>query len=176
MLVGVTLAGATMLAACGSSGGSGAQSSVSSGSTAPATPATVSVRSTKLGDVLVDQQGRTLYGFASDMNGTSTCTGSCASIWPAATVTKTVTTGKGLHSSTFHTIMTNGQSQLAAATWPLYTYVGDTKPGDVNGQGIERFYVVRADGSLVKSTSGTAPSTSKPSTSPSSGSSSNSPY
>ena len=52
----------------------------------PKAAATISVRSTSLGDVLVDAQGRTLYGFTNDANGTSTCTGACATNWPPLTV------------------------------------------------------------------------------------------
>lgn len=167
-LTGLTVAGATLLAACGGGGGSSA---------APATPATprhatdtgsggtaVAVRSTSLGNVLVDAQGRTLYGFTNDVNGTSTCTGGCATIWPALTVTAGWNAGAGADRSTFHTVGTGSSMQLATAKWPLYRYAGDNKPGDVNGEGIQgRWFAVAPDGSLIKAP---AASTSAPTAAP----------
>jgi predicted lipoprotein with Yx(FWY)xxD motif len=153
MLTGVTLAGATLLAACGGGGGSTPAASPAGPATktrsAPA--ATVAVRSTSLGDVLVDAQGRTLYGFVNDTNGTSTCTGACAQNWPPLHVGATWTTGSGVDRANFHVVGTGASMQLASAKWPLYTFAGDQRPGDVNGQGVERFYAVAPDGSLIKS-------------------------
>ena len=37
---------------------------------------------TELGDVLVDADGLTLYGFTKDADGTPTCEGDCAEAWP----------------------------------------------------------------------------------------------
>jgi predicted lipoprotein with Yx(FWY)xxD motif len=166
MLTSVTLAGATLLAACGSGGGSTPTASPARHATKTrSTPAaTVSVRSTSLGDVLVDAQGRTLYGFVNDTNGTSTCTGACAQIWPPLRVGATWTTGSGVNRANFHVVGTGSSMQLASAKWPLYTFTGDTRPGDVNGQGVERFYAVAPDGSLIKSasTAGTSSTTAAP--------------
>jgi predicted lipoprotein with Yx(FWY)xxD motif len=146
--LGTTIAGATLLAACGGYGGSS--------SAAPAghahrhgTAATVGVRSTSLGDVLVDARGHTLYGFTDDAHGTSTCTGSCTAIWPALTVRSGVTAGAGLDRALFHTSASGTQRQVVAGRWPLYTYAGDRRPGDVNGQGLEHFFAVRPDGALL---------------------------
>src|SRR5204862_6009553 len=100
-LAGVTLAGATLLAACGGGGSTAPQAAASGGAT-PAHPATtISVRSTQLGTVLVDAQGRTLYGFANDAKGTSTCAGACATNWPPLTVTPGWTAGAGIDKATF---------------------------------------------------------------------------
>jgi len=153
-LTGLTLAGATLLAACGGSGGGSPTAGAVTGGHARAHPAaaTINVRSTQLGDVLVDAQGRTLYGFINDANGTSTCTGACATNWPPLTVASGWTVGTGIDRATFHTITTGTATQLVAGRWPLYRFAGDSRPGDVNGQGVERFYAVRADGSLVKDT------------------------
>ncbi|MGZ6897093.1 MAG: COG4315 family predicted lipoprotein [Acidimicrobiia bacterium] len=153
-LAGLTLAGAAALAACGS----GTGSSPTAASKAPATPArstaAVAVRATSLGDVLVDAQGRTLYAFTNDMNGTSTCTGGCAQNWPPLTVTGGWQVGSGLDRATFHTAGTGSQAQLVAGRWPLYRFAGDSRPGDVNGQGsLGKWFVVRSDGSLMTSTS-----------------------
>src|SRR3954467_3072449 len=131
-LTGLTLAGATLLAACGGSGGGSPTADAVTGSHARAHPtaATISVRSTQLGDVLVDAQGRTLYGFTDDVNGTSTCTGVCATSWPALRAAPGWTAGAGLDRATFRIVGTGASMQLATAKWPLYRYAGDSGPGD----------------------------------------------
>jgi predicted lipoprotein with Yx(FWY)xxD motif len=165
-VAGLTVAGATLLAACGGGGGSPTAAAATGGHARAhpaAAAATVGVRTTALGPVLVDAQGRTLYGFTNDAAGTSTCTGACAQNWPPLTVTTSWTAGSGLDRATFHTTPSGSAMQLVAGRWPLYRFAGDRRPGDVNGQGVEHFFVVRADGSLFKGT--TAP-TSAPSPAP----------
>ncbi len=116
--------------------------------------------------MLVDARGRTLYGFTNDTAGTPTCTGACAVTWPPATVTAGWTSGTGVDRAVFHTVASGTQTQLVAGRWPLYTFAGDRRPGDVTGQGVESFFVVRPDGSLFKGT--TAPtSTPAPTAAPS---------
>src|SRR3954454_22886312 len=75
---------AVAVAGCGGGGAYGGSSS-----SAPATAASsggggpsVKLASTKLGHVLVDAHGRTLYLFEADHGPTSACDGACASIWP----------------------------------------------------------------------------------------------
>ena len=57
-----------------------AAGSIASGATR--TNATVSLRSTKLGMILVNSKGRTLYLFEKDRSGKSACTSQCAQYWP----------------------------------------------------------------------------------------------
>ena len=77
-----------------------------SGTAAPAAPttqtttaakeasgATVAVASSRLGDILVDAEGRTLYAFTKDTSDQSACSGECATSWPALTGTATAGTG-----------------------------------------------------------------------------------
>jgi predicted lipoprotein with Yx(FWY)xxD motif len=146
---------------------SGTSQAASPGGARPSRPShpasTVSVRSTQLGDVLVDAQGRTLYGFTNDTNGTSTCMGACATSWPALTVAAGWTAGTGVDAATFHTVADGTQSQLVAGRWPLYRFAGDSQPGDVNGQGsLGKWFVVRADGSLFKDTAASGTSNPAP--------------
>ena len=106
--------------------------------------------STKLGTVLVDGNGMTVYGFANDRMGVSTCDGGCASVWPPVTV-KGGALPAGLDPKLFSVITrADGSHQLQAGKWPLYLFDGDTAPGNVNGQGLENFFVVNPDGSLHK--------------------------
>jgi predicted lipoprotein with Yx(FWY)xxD motif len=111
---------------------------------------TVKLASTKLGMVLVDDKGRTLYRFDNDTTpGKSTCgPGVCASTWPALIVTGTPTAGPGIKASNLSTFKRDdGTMQLQIEGHPLYMFAGDTKPGDTNGQGIlGKWYAVTADG------------------------------
>src|SRR5437879_12119236 len=70
-----------VLLASVSCGGSGSPASTSPSASVPA--ATVATaQNTKLGQILVDGNGRTLYVFAADTSSASTCYGSCATCWP----------------------------------------------------------------------------------------------
>src|SRR5436190_2287547 len=60
---------------------------------------TVSLRKTKLGEVLVNSKGHTLYMFAKDKNGKSSCSGSCAKFWPPYLQHGKVTAGSGVKAS-----------------------------------------------------------------------------
>ncbi len=133
-----TLAVAACGSSSGTSGGSGA-SGGSSSSAAASNPSAASasnvVKSAKIGSatVLTSASGRTLYWFVPDTSTKSNCNGSCAKFWPPE---KGPVTGNGV-SGTFGTIMrSDGSTQ---ATWnghPLYTYVGDTAPGQAKGNGL----------------------------------------
>ena len=112
--------------------------------------ATVSLATTtKLGKVLVDAKGMTLYRFDNDTTaGKSTCgAGQCASTWPAATVTGTPTPGDGRDEALTTFTRDDGKTQLQIDGHPLYTFAGDAKPGDTNGQGIiNKWYAVNGTG------------------------------
>jgi len=109
-----------------------------SASTGPAA-AKVATRRTKLGRVLVDGRGRTLYLFEKDEGMASSCYGACASVWPPLTTGRHAT-GAGLArvrlaASRRH----DGTTEVTVAGHPLYTYVGDRHPGDVTGEGLDQF-------------------------------------
>ena len=147
--------GAIALAACGSGGGSYSSSaptkSVAAAPIASASNVSVKTAMTSLGSVLVDQNGKTLYGFTSDANGTPTCAGACASAWPPLTVSS-ATVPAGLDTKVFSVVSrSDGTHQLKAGKWPLYRFSGDAAPGDTNGQASEGFFVVNPTGALHKS-------------------------
>jgi predicted lipoprotein with Yx(FWY)xxD motif len=140
-------------AACGGNDDEG------SGTAAPAAPttaaqsatgATVAVANSKLGDILVDGDGRTLYAFTKDKGDQSACSGECANNWPP--LTGTATAGTGVQAGLLSTAMqANGDSQVTYDGRPLYYFAGDAKPGDTNGQGVGNvWFAVTADGELVK--------------------------
>lgn len=104
-------------------------------------------QSPALGQYLTDTSGKTLYVFTKDSAGTSTCTGSCLAKWPAFSAS-TVTAPSVLKPSDFSAISrADGVNQTAWMGMPLYYYSGDTKPGDVNGQGFNNvWYVANVSG------------------------------
>lgn len=123
--------------------------------------ARVNVRSTSLGKILVDAQGRTLYLFAPDKNGTSTCYGSCATYWPPLLTAGKPTAGAGVKSSLLGmTTRKDGKHQVTYNGHPLYTYVGDSAAGKTKGEGLNLsgglWWVVSPAGKAVKSSSSSA--------------------
>jgi predicted lipoprotein with Yx(FWY)xxD motif len=117
---------------------------------------TVAVANSRLGDILVDADGRTLYAFTKDKGDQSACSGECAANWPA--LTGTATAGTGVQAALLSTAtQASGDAQVTYDGRPLYYFAGDAKPGDTNGQGVGNvWYAVAADGQLVgaKATSG----------------------
>jgi predicted lipoprotein with Yx(FWY)xxD motif len=118
-----------------------------------AAAATVTVAKSKLGEILADAKGRTLYAFTVDKGGDSACYQQCAKAWPALTAKGEPTVGEGLQSSLLGTTTrTDGTTQVTYKGMPLYHFAGDTKPSDTNGQGLNKvWWVIAPDGSLVKS-------------------------
>ena len=111
------------------------------------TPATVSIASSKFGKILVDSKGMTLYVDENDKPGAPACTGPCLQAWPPLVAPATPTYGPGVTASKYSTVtLSDGTKQLAVNGFPLYTWMNDTKPGDVTGQGINHFYAVMASG------------------------------
>jgi len=106
------------------------------------------------GKALVDGQGRTLYLFEADKNGTSACTGACAAAWPPVTVTGTPQAGSGVSQALLGTIKrSDGTTQITYNGHPLYYFAGDTGTGEDHGQGSKAFgagwYVVNASGAKI---------------------------
>ncbi|MET7289185.1 SCO0930 family lipoprotein [Streptomyces sp. NPDC005573] len=107
----------------------------------------------KLGDVVVDKNGMTVYRFLKDKawpKSVSNCTGPCLEKWPAVAPVKTEDTEgvqkKGLMGFT----RPDGVKQMTVNCWPIYTFSGDKTPGDTNGQGVGgTWYAVSPDGKPV---------------------------
>lgn len=116
--------------------------------------AVVALADTPLGDVLVDQNGLTLYGFTPDTGGVSTCYDDCAAAWPPLLVDagSELVAGDGADAAMLTTVARDDTDQLQVVygDWPLYTFAGDQAAGDVNGQGVnDVWFVVTADGQLM---------------------------
>jgi predicted lipoprotein with Yx(FWY)xxD motif len=111
-----------------------------------AAPATVGVaQNPAQGSILVDGQGRTLYLFEQDKGTTSACTGACARMWPALITTAQPTAGAGADAS----LLGTAGGRVTYAGHLLYTYSGDSAPGDVRGLGIPGWYPVGPSGAKV---------------------------
>jgi predicted lipoprotein with Yx(FWY)xxD motif len=125
------------LAAAGCGGSStAAPSSGPSGNGA----AVIKTAHTSLGSVLTDGKGITVYLFENDTGTTSTCYGPCAKAWPPVlTASRPVATGGARSSLLGTTKRANGKLQVTYAGHPLYYFSASTKPGQVNGQGINGF-------------------------------------
>ncbi len=118
------------------------------------THATVSLRNTKLGRVLVNSTGHTLYLFKKDKNGKSSCSGSCAKFWPPLLSRGKPTAGPGVKASLLgRTRRSNGSRQVTYNKHPLYTYALDKRAGQTKGEGSFAFgakwYAVSAKGAAV---------------------------
>jgi len=117
------------------------------GATAAAAPdatsarsATVKIAHSRLGKILVDSRGRTLYVLSADSARKSTCFGACAQNWPPLRVSRKPTVGRGLKASKIGTIRRrDGKPQVTYNRHPLYRFVGDTRAGQTHGQGIVAF-------------------------------------
>jgi predicted lipoprotein with Yx(FWY)xxD motif len=161
LLALVALAAVGALAAgCGNGSGSGGYGSGGSGGTAsPASSggsgvASVTAASSKLGMVLVDGGGRTLYLFEKDQKDQSACNGACVAAWPVDQSSGTPKAGSGVKASLLGMIKRgDGTTQVTYNHHPLYYYAGDSQPGQHNGQGLNAFgaawFVVAPAGGAV---------------------------
>jgi predicted lipoprotein with Yx(FWY)xxD motif len=100
----------------------------------------VDLRQTQLGRILVDSQGRTLYDFPPDKGGKSVCYGACAALWPPLLTHGKPIAGRGVHKSLLGTTKRkDGTVEVTYEHHPLYYWVGDHKPGQTTGQGLNQF-------------------------------------
>ncbi|WP_234018959.1 MULTISPECIES: SCO0930 family lipoprotein [unclassified Streptomyces] len=106
----------------------------------------------KLGEIVVDKNGMTVYRFLKDSAWPikSNCVGACAQKWPAvAPVAKNDTKDIPLKGYMTFT-RPDGSKQQTLNCWPVYTFSGDKKPGDTNGQGVGgTWYAAAPDGKPV---------------------------
>jgi predicted lipoprotein with Yx(FWY)xxD motif len=171
-LLSIVAAAGIMASACGSTGTSAnapqpspvvspaaspvAASPVASSpspSTAPV-GVVIGVAHTRLGTILVDASGRTLYLFVADRGTKSVCYGSCAQVWPPVLSNGAPQAGPGVNAALLGTTArTDGKVEVTYAGHPLYYFISDKKPGDVTGQAVNGFggpwYVVAPSGMQV---------------------------
>jgi predicted lipoprotein with Yx(FWY)xxD motif len=121
-----------------------------SGLPASASSAAVTLKTATIGGVtvLTNAQGLTLYLFAPDTPASSKCTGSCAVYWPP--VTGDPRAGPGVTGKLGTISRPGGGRQATYDGHPLYTYIGDGRRGEANGNDLDLngglWYEVRVSG------------------------------
>lgn len=134
---GLAALSALALAACG---GGGTATAAAPLPTSHGQAKTVGVGTTRLGTILINSQGHTLYLFKGDTGTTSTCTGACATAWPPLLATGKPTVNTGAKASlTGTTRRSDGTQQVTYNGHPVYLFIKDTKPGSTAGQGLSAF-------------------------------------
>jgi predicted lipoprotein with Yx(FWY)xxD motif len=111
---------------------------VSGASAQPGAPVTVADAGS-LGPILTDTNGLTLYIFAPDTQGTSTCNGPCATAWPPLVTEADPLSPPDFGGTLGGTTRLDGSRQVTYNGMPLYRFAGDAQPGDTNGQGLDSF-------------------------------------
>ena len=146
----LAVAGALVLAACGSSSTSSSSGSTPSyGAAKPSTSNTsnssgagsvVSTKTSSLGTFLVDGNGRALYLWDAYHGSKSTCSGACAQAWLPLTATGMFKVNGAVKALLLGTTMrADGSREVTYAGHPLYTFAGDTQAGQTTGQGSNGF-------------------------------------
>jgi predicted lipoprotein with Yx(FWY)xxD motif len=135
-LLGLFLAAALTLSACQPNGGdiadTGEQEATNDGD--------VLVRVENhldLGEILVDENGKTLYIFTNDAPNQSNCTGECLTNWPPLITEGNPQAGPGPDSNRLGAAPLEDGSLITTFNQrPLYYWFQDTEPGHANGQGV----------------------------------------
>jgi len=138
MRVVLAAAGALSLIALAVLGGSvaTATSAPAGGpASAPGTPAVLKTATIGGVTMLTNAKGLTLYWFAPDTSARSVCYGTCAAYWPP--VTGAPVAGPGVTGRIGTISRTDGGTQVTYDGHPLYTYVGDTAPGQASGNNLD---------------------------------------
>ena len=117
---------------------------------------TVAVAKSRLGRILVDSKGITLYDFVKDRGGVSSCYGACAALWPPLTTKGKPHAGPGVRASLLGTTKRkDGKLEVTYNGHPLYYFVSDRTPGQTTGQGLNQFggpwWVLSAAGKEIHS-------------------------
>jgi predicted lipoprotein with Yx(FWY)xxD motif len=110
------------------------------GGSATADGARVNVATSRLGRILVDDKGITLYDFPPDRGKISVCYGACAALWPPLITHGKPVAGLGVRRSLLGTTKRkDGKLQVTYGGHPLYYFVSDRKRGQTTGQGLNQF-------------------------------------
>jgi len=103
---------------------------------AVASGATLAAADSALGKIVVDGHGMAVYEYDKDTKGatSSSCTGQCATNWPA--VSGTAASFSGVTGKVASITGVDGKPQLTLNGWPLYYFIGDKAAGDTKGQAV----------------------------------------
>ena len=101
---------------------------------------TVRVAKSRLGRILINSRGITLYDFVADKHGRSSCYGACEAYWPPLLTKAKPHAGTGVRASLLGTTKRkDGKLEVTYNRHPLYYFIGDRKPVQATGQGLNQF-------------------------------------
>jgi predicted lipoprotein with Yx(FWY)xxD motif len=134
-------------------------------STASAFSGDIGVGATSLGNIIIDGKGMTAYYYDRDLpnSGVSTCTGACLTHWPIIAAATSTPVVQGISAKVTIIAATN---QIVINGRPIYTFAGDIKPGDTNGQGVGGVWYVVSPSGVELTPAELAKATAAPSASP----------
>jgi predicted lipoprotein with Yx(FWY)xxD motif len=92
-----------------------------------------------LGAILVNGQGRTLYYFVPERGGRIVCIGQCTNAWPPLFAASMAPTAGAALPGQLGIVARSSSEQVTYNNWPLYTFAGDARPDQTNGQGVFGF-------------------------------------
>jgi predicted lipoprotein with Yx(FWY)xxD motif len=112
----------------------------------------VKIANSKLGRILVDSKGITLYDFVEDKGASSACYGACAALWPPLLTTGKAVAGPGVKASLLGTTKRkDGKLEVTYGGHPLYYFKGDTSPDETKGQGLQGvWYILGPKANIMK--------------------------
>ncbi len=96
----------------------------------------------KLGKILTDARGMTLYRYTKDPPDQSVCTGGCARAWPPLTISGSPDLAEGIPGQLGVITRADGTRQVTYNHMPLYYYAADRQPGETTGQGVGNVWYV----------------------------------
>jgi len=133
---GLGVAGVSLVALALLGGALAASGSAASGSQGGQAAGGTGLQTGKIGGVtvLTNARGLTLYWFAPDTPTKSVCNGDCAGYWPP--VRGPLTAGPGVTGRLGTITRADGSTQETYNGHPLYTYVGDSAPGQAQGNNL----------------------------------------
>ena len=164
MFLGMGAVAAVLLAACGghlNTGGSGngpaAGGNGGGGGKGVAVLTVNTGQASGVGTVLVNAQGLTLYHWKGETTSNLMCTGACTSTWVPLQVAGGGSPTGGMHVTGSLDTFTRSDGAGTEVTYnglPLYTFTGDSAPGQASGQGVSNFYVATPSSSASGSGGG----------------------
>ena len=112
------------------------------------------IATTKLGPVIVDAKGMTVYYFKSDVpnSGKSVCSGKCLTAWPAVVPVGAKPVATGVTGKVGEITRSDGTKQLTVDGRPVYLFIGGKKAGATNGQDVKKvWFAVAPNGDEINS-------------------------
>ncbi|MDQ0848652.1 putative lipoprotein with Yx(FWY)xxD motif [Arthrobacter sp. B3I9] len=132
-------------------------SAPASSMSAPAAASELKVAESKVGQIVVDGKGMSVYYYTKDTkdSGTSACTGGCLTAWPPVTTTSATPSVQGVMGALGTITTPDGKKQVTINGMPIYYYAKDKAAGDITGQGVNSvWYLVAPSGEMITTAAG----------------------